>query len=61
MTTKITPEEFAAQRPFQENIRAYYARKYADRMPLAFVRTFGCQQNVADSEHIKAVTLCLLN
>ncbi len=55
MTTNITPEELTLQRPFQENIRAHYAQKYPDKMPLAFVRTFGCQQNVADSEHIKGM------
>ncbi len=55
MTRNITAEELALQRPFQENIRTFYAERYPDRMPLAFVRTFGCQQNVADSEHIKGM------
>ena len=55
MTRDITAEELALQRPFQQNIRAFYEEKYADRMPLAFVRTFGCQQNVADSERIKGM------
>ena len=55
MTRDITAEELALQRPFQQNIRAFYEAKYAERMPLAFVRTFGCQQNVADSERIKGM------
>ncbi len=55
MTTTITPEELLEQHPFQDNVRAFYANKYPEKMPMAFVRTFGCQQNVADSEHIKGM------
>ncbi len=55
MTTTITPDELLQQQPFEENVRAFYAYKYPDKLPLAFVRTFGCQQNVADSEHIKGM------
>lgn len=46
-----TPEELERQRPFMEEVRAFYAHR--DTPPLAFVRTYGCQQNVSDSEHIK--------
>ncbi len=55
MTQRISAEEIQKQQPFTQKIRAHYAEKYIDRLPLAFVRTFGCQQNVADSEHIKGM------
>ncbi len=55
MTTTVTAAELEAQQPYQERVRAHYAAKYADRLPLACVRTFGCQQNVADSERIKGM------
>ncbi len=55
MTRTITPEELEKQLPFMQNVRDYYGNIKADSMPLAFVRTFGCQQNVSDSEHIKGM------
>ncbi len=55
MTKTITPEELAAQRPYSEKIRQLYETCYPHTAPLACVRTFGCQQNVADSEHIKGM------
>ncbi len=55
MITTITAAELALQQPFTEKIRAQYAARYPDRLPLACVRTFGCQQNVADSERIKGM------
>ncbi len=54
-TRVITPEELAAQRPFTKRIRDYYAFLIPDHPPLAYVRTYGCQQNVSDSEHIKGM------
>ncbi len=55
MTSIVSAEELALQQPFYDKISAHYAAKYADRLPLACVRTFGCQQNVADSERIKGM------
>ncbi len=54
-TRVITPEELAAQHPFTNRIREYYAFLLPEHPPLAFVRTYGCQQNVSDSEHIKGM------
>ena len=54
-TRVITPEELAAQQPFTDRIREYYAFLLPDHPPLAYVRTYGCQQNVSDSEHIKGM------
>ena len=44
------PSEQAA---YQENVREMMRVRTSGRTPLAFVRTYGCQQNVADSEKIK--------
>lgn len=51
----ITPEELAEQQPFVEKVRRYYENLHPEIAPLACVRTFGCQQNVADSERIKGM------
>ena len=47
----VAPEELAQQRKIQEEIRAHLAQTL-DHTPLALVDTFGCQQNVADSENL---------
>ena len=54
MTRVITTDELALQQPYIENVRTYYAHR-SESLPLACVRTFGCQQNVSDSEHIKGM------
>ena len=46
-----SPEELQRQQPFMDTVRSYYENRGI--APLAFVRTYGCQQNVSDSEHIK--------
>ena len=46
----IPPEQIARQREFEKNIRGLLE---ARRRPcLALVETFGCQQNVADSQRL---------
>lgn len=52
---RITTEELAQQQPFAEQVRRHYEECRGGIAPLACVRTFGCQQNVADSEHIKGM------
>ena len=52
-TRIISPEELAAQRPFTDWVRAHYEAQGI--APLAYIRSFGCQQNVADAEHIKGM------
>ena len=51
----IPPEELAQQKIYMEKVRDHYDRRLAHAAPLACVRTFGCQQNVSDSEHIKGM------
>ena len=50
-TTRISPEEIARQRDFCAQIREVNTALPAS--PLAFVDTYGCQQNEADSERIR--------
>jgi len=50
-TTKISPEEIARQRELCARVAAMHAG--AGKTPLAFVDTYGCQQNEADSERIR--------
>ncbi len=55
MTRTITAEELQKQLPFIEKVREHYIVNKPDSPPLACVRTYGCQQNVADSERIKGM------
>ena len=54
-TRVITPQELAVQKEYEEKVRDQMNRRLAGRGPLACVRTFGCQQNVSDSEHMKGM------
>ena len=55
MTRRITEEELSKQLPFYEKVRERYTEIKVESPPLACIRTFGCQQNVADSERIKGM------
>ncbi|MBO5912198.1 MAG: hypothetical protein J6Q76_01865, partial [Clostridia bacterium] len=44
--------ELQAQFGFAQRVRELVTAKYTNQ-PLAFVHTYGCQQNVSDSEHLK--------
>ncbi len=55
MTRVITPAELAEQAVFIQRVSQYYAAQKPDGPPLACVRTYGCQQNVADSEQFKGM------
>ncbi|MBR2407290.1 MAG: radical SAM protein, partial [Clostridia bacterium] len=52
-TRVITPEELEQQEPFKEQLRRFYEQRQPGVAPLAYIRTYGCQQNVADSERMK--------
>ena len=54
-TTVISKEETQVQLAFCNKIRAYWLDR--DRTPKAYVETYGCQQNEADSERIRGL-LC---
>ncbi len=55
MTSVISEEELERQQPYKEQVFRFYADLKYNAPPLACVRTFGCQQNVSDSEHIKGM------
>lgn len=55
MTTVISAQELEQQQPFKERVFHFYAELKKNQTPLACVRTFGCQQNVSDSEKIKGM------
>ena len=48
----VTPQELAEQTAQMERVRAFY-EVHGIEAPRAYVRTYGCQQNVADSERMK--------
>ena len=50
-TTQISPDDIARQRAYCAEIKELNAR--FDKAPLAYVDTYGCQQNEADSERIR--------
>ena len=54
-TTTILRQELEQQLAFCDKIRAYWHQR--DTVPTAYVETYGCQQNEADSEKIRGV-LC---
>ncbi len=52
-TTVISKEELDRQLSFCDKIRGYWLDR--DRVPTAYVETYGCQQNEADSERIRGI------
>ena len=36
-------------------VRNFLLERYQDKIPLAYVHTYGCQQNVSDGERIKGM------
>ena len=52
-TTRITPRQLAQQQEYCGKLRAYWQDR--GRVPTAFVDTYGCQQNEADSERIRGL------
>jgi len=53
-TAVVSEEEIKRQRQFCSKVSSVIAKRY-DKKPLACVVTYGCQQNVADSEQIKGM------
>lgn len=45
----------AADASMMEQVRRLLQSRYGDRIPLAYVHTYGCQQNVSDGEKIKGM------
>ncbi len=54
-TTVITKEQLDVQLAFCEEIKAYWHSR--NTTPTAYVETYGCQQNEADSERIRGLLM----
>lgn len=60
----VSQEELNKQKEYIQSVRTVLGSRFSDFEPKAFVHTYGCQGNVADSEHIKGMlsemgyTLC---
>ncbi len=52
-TTIISQEQLQIQADYYDRIRAFWAR--LEQTPTAYVETYGCQQNEADSERIRGM------
>ena len=50
----VTEAELSRQKEFSEKAFAVINAKY-NHKPLAYVHTYGCQQNVSDSERMKGM------
>ncbi len=53
-TDVVSEKEIEKQRKFSEKVFCILSRRYSEK-PLACIVTYGCQQNVADSERIKGM------
>lgn len=51
---KISKEDLAEQNKYSQMVNELISKRYSGK-PLACVVTYGCQQNIADSEHIKGM------
>lgn len=53
-TVTVSTEQLNEQKAYADKVRSVLSVRYAEK-PLACVVTYGCQQNVADSERIKGM------
>ncbi len=51
----VPQDELLKQKEFSALAREILTTKFADKTPLAFVHTYGCQGNVSDGERIKGL------
>lgn len=53
----VSESELNIQKGYTEKVRTVLSSRYSTVAPKAFVHTYGCQGNVADSEHIKGMLI----
>ncbi len=53
----VSETELNKQKEYTEKVRTVLSSRYSTASPKAFVHTYGCQGNVADSEHIKGMLI----
>lgn len=49
---QLTDSEIELQKEYLQKVRAVLSARFYDRTPKAYIHTYGCQGNVADSERI---------
>lgn len=51
----VSREELLHQQEFEKKVSALLKKQYPSRMPMAYVHSYGCQQNISDGEKIKGM------
>lgn len=51
----VSKEELNIQKDYTDKVKTVLGARFSVSTPKAFVHTYGCQGNVADSEHIKGL------
>lgn len=51
----VSAEELERQKKFSDKVKKVLTDSYPDRPPVAYVHSYGCQQNVSDGEKIKGM------
>ncbi len=51
----VPQEELLRQQEFEQKVSALLKKQYPNRMPMAYVHSYGCQQNISDGEKIKGM------
>ncbi len=55
----VSENELNIQKEFMQKVSLVLSNKFPSQQPKAFVHTYGCQGNVADSEHIKGMLVSM--
>lgn len=53
----VSSDVLKKQKEYSDKVYSVLSARYPDSTPKAFVHTYGCQGNVADSEHIKGMLI----
>ncbi len=51
----VSSADLNKQKEFTKKVSIILSARFSERLPRAFVHTYGCQGNVADSEHLKGM------
>ena len=51
----VSDTELQIQKEYSEKVNSVLSARFPTQPPKAFIHTYGCQGNVADSEHIKGM------
>ena len=53
----VSQSDLDVQKVFSGKVNSILSSRFSDKTPTAFIHTYGCQGNVADSEHIKGMLI----